>query len=368
MAHWQSETATDLGTDIRDGRPLPAEIYGNEDVFDEEQEAIFKDSWQYIGSANAISDPGEYYTAEVAGIGIFVIRDNEEQLRAFFNVCPHRGSKMLNGCGQANRVMCPYHNWTFDKEGSFCSAPSAFSNATRNPDLDDDDVEGLDPEQNSLREVAVETLGPFVFANLSENPMPFENLVGTIPEEIFVEGTDSLELADTHRTELDCNWKVMTSNYLECDHCHSNHPDFVRTVDMNEYEVELRNYHSVQHGPIKNDQGEQVGESRFYFLWPNTTINIYEEGAGYSIYRIEPSETGETDLTADYFFDESMPEDERQEFVETSLTLQEEDFELVERQHTGLTSGGITQGRFGPNEHAVHHFHRLVADHLSLSI
>lgn len=367
MARWQSESAVDLGTDVRNGRPLPAEVYGDEDIFETEQEDIFKDSWQYVGSANAVSEPGDYYTAEVADIGLFVIRDDDEKLRAFFNVCPHRGSKILSASGQTNRIMCPYHNWTFDKEGAFCNAPSAFSNATRNPELSDDEVEGLDPEENSLREVHVESLGPFIFANLSEDPMPFKDLVGSIPRELSTDGTKNLELADTHRTKLDCNWKVMTSNYLECDHCHSNHPDFVRTVDMNEYEVELRDYHSVQSGPIKDDHGEEIGESKFYYLWPNTTINIYEEGAGYSIYRIEPLGLDQTHLRADYYFDENMPETERQEFIETSLTLQEEDFELVERQHAGLTSGGITQGRFGPNEHAVHHFHRLVADQLNIA-
>ena len=274
---------------------------------------------------------------------------------------------MLEGSGQTNRVMCPYHNWTFETDGSFASAPAAFSNAVRNPELDDCEVEAPGGECDSLREVHAATLGPFVFVNLGDDPVPFEELVGEIPADLGETEFDTVEHDRRLVRNLDCNWKVMVSNYLECDHCHSNHPDFVNAVDMEAYTVELEEYYSVQHGPLKED-GEVVGETRFYFLWPNTTINVYQSGDGLGIYRIEPTGVGTTRLVADYYFPADVSPTERDAIVDTSRTLQKEDFELVERQYAGLSSGGFVQGRFGPNEHAVHHFHQLVAGRLGLEV
>jgi len=367
MARWTSERHAPIGADVTEGNTLPASVYTDESVLDQEQEHIFQHSWQYAGSAEAVSERGEYFTASIAGRELFVIRGDDGALNAFYNVCPHRGSRMLEGSGQTNRVMCPYHNWTFETDGSFAAAPAAFSNAVRNPELEDCDVEGPGGECDSLEPVHVETIGPFVFVNLGDDPVPFADLVGEIPAELAKRDLGAVEHDRRLRRDLDCNWKVMASNYLECDHCHSNHPDFVEAVDMEEYTVELEEYYSVQYGPLTED-GDVVGETRFYFLWPNTTINIYQSGNGFGVYRIEPTGIGTTELVADYYFPEEVSAAERDAIVETSRTLQQEDFELVERQYAGLRSGGFVQGRFGPNEHAVHHFHQLVAEHLGLEV
>ena len=367
MALWTPDSTVEIGAEVTEGNTLPATVYTDESVLEREQERIFQNSWQYVGSANAVTEPGEYFTASVAGRGLFVIRGDDGDLRAFYNVCPHRGSRMLAGSGQTNRIMCPYHNWTFETDGSFATAPAAFSNTVRNPELADCDVEGPGGECDSLEEIHVQTLGAFVFVNFGEEPVPFDDFVGEIPAALAAKDLGAVEHDRRLRRDLDCNWKVMVSNYLECDHCHSNHPDFVNAVNMEEYTVELEEYYSVQYGPLEED-GEVVGETRFYFLWPNTTINIYQSGGGVAAYRIEPTGTGTTELVADYYFPEDQPTAKRDEIVDTSLTLQKEDFELVERQHDGLSSGAIVQGRFGPNEHAVHHFHQLVAGSLGLEV
>ncbi|MFC4540574.1 aromatic ring-hydroxylating dioxygenase subunit alpha [Halosolutus amylolyticus] len=366
MARWEESDTVPLSDDGGNTYTLPTFVHVDEDVFDRERSTIFADSWQYAGSRRAISSSGDYFTAEIAGRPVLVIRAEDGSIRAFYNVCPHRGSRMLDGTGRTERIMCPYHNWTFDTNGEFCTAPKAFSTAVRNPDLDDAAVDGPDSCENSLHSLAVDTLGPFVFVNVASDPTPFDELVGRIPGELADRGVGALRLAQRRETDLECNWKIMVSNYLECDHCHSNHPDFVRAVDMDEYTVEVGEYHSTQYGPITDDEGSVVGESRFYFLWPNTTINIYEEGRGCAVYRIDPRGPETTRLTAHYYFEDDELTDERSEIVERSLQLQREDFELVERQHEGVRSGALQQGRFGPNEHAVHHFHELVEDQLDL--
>ncbi|MFC6734148.1 MULTISPECIES: aromatic ring-hydroxylating dioxygenase subunit alpha [unclassified Haladaptatus] len=364
MARWNDSATIELSGAGGEMNALPAAAFTDESVFEDEMASIFYESWQYVGSVNALNEPGDYFTSDVAGRSVFVIQDDEGEVRAFDNVCSHRGSKLLSGCGNATRIQCPYHSWTFEKDGTLCSTPAQFANAVRNPELEDEDVSGFDAESNSLHEIHAACLGPFVFVNLADDPTPFSDVVGDIPTELAGYGLGDQKVAKHREKDLACNWKVMVSNYLECDHCHANHPDFVRSVDMQAYDIELDEYYSTQRAPVL-DGGEEVGETCFYFIWPNTTINIYEAGKGCAVYRISPRDHEQTVLRADYYFEDEEITPEREEIIETSFQLQAEDFELVERQHEGLASGALAQGRLGPNEHAVHHFHRLVQRHLS---
>ncbi|KAB1191244.1 MULTISPECIES: aromatic ring-hydroxylating dioxygenase subunit alpha [Haloferax] len=365
MAKWnQSETAS-LSESFEEMNALPASAFTDPDVFEDELENVFTESWQYVGSSNQLESPGDYLTADVAGRSVVVIRDDDGELQAYDNVCPHRGSKLLEGCGNATRIQCPYHSWTFEKDGALCSTPAQFANAVRNPALEDEDVDGFDAEENSLHAVHAEALGPFVFVSLAADPDPLAEMVTGVSDGLESYDVGGLTLAHTREKELDCNWKVMVSNYLECDHCHANHPDFVRSVDMQEYDIELDEYYSTQRAPILDDERQEVGETCFYFIWPNTTINIYEAGNGCAVYSIDPLSTTQTVLRADYYFEDEDITADREEIIETSYQLQAEDFELVERQFEGLSSGALAQGRLGPNEHAVHHFHRLVESHLT---
>lgn len=342
------------GDDVTSAPTLPTFVHVRKDIFEHERSTIFADGWQYAGSRNAIPNPGDYFTASIADRPVIVVRSDDGEIRAFYNVCPHRGSRLLDGTGSIDQIMCPYHNWTFNTHGEFCNAPNAFSTAVRNPGLDNADVAELHSCENNLRALAVETLGPFVFVSVAPDPMPFADVVGSILDELADRDISGLQLAEARNANLDCNWKIMISNYLECDHCHANNPDFVRTVDMERYTVEVEQYHSIQHGPITDDEGNDVGEYCFYYIWPNTTINIYEEGRGCGVYQIEPEGPESVRLTAHYYFEDTELTADRSEIIERSLQLQREDFELVERQHEGVRSGALIQGRFGPNEHAVH--------------
>ena len=355
MARWTDDPTEPVGSDIRAARTLPASAYTDPATFETEQSRIFADAWQYLGDASALREPGDYTTHEIAGRPLFVMRHEDGDLRAFYNVCAHRGSKMLEGDGNTTRVRCPYHHWTYEPDGTLASTPKAFTHGVRNQDVEEPCE--YDPEANALESIAVTEVGPFVFGNLGADPTPFDEVYEGVADAIAGHGLADLERVERIEPELDCNWKVMVSNYLECDHCHANHPTFVRNVDMNEYEIEVYDRHSVQHGPLVDGDGE----SRFYYLWPNFMLNIYGDGAGCSAYRVHPVDRETTVVVADYYAAGGEPTEAYEEMFATSQRLQQEDFELVERQQQGVASGAFAQGRLGPNEHAVHHFHRMVA-------
>jgi len=354
MARWTDDPTEPVGADVTEARTLPASAYTDQAIFETEQERIVTDSWQYLGDASGLREPGDYATHEIAGRPLFVMRHEDGELRAFYNVCAHRGSKMLEGDGNARRVRCPYHHWTYTPDGNLASTPKAFTHGVRNDDVDE--VCKYDSEENSLESVAVAEVGPFVFCNLAAEPTPFDSVYEGVADEVDAHGLSNLERVERVKPELDCNWKVMVSNYLECDHCHANHPTFVQSVDMDEYQIEVYDRHSIQHGPLVDGDGE----SRFYYLWPNFMLNIYGGGAGCSAYRVRPVDSTTTVVVADYYSEGGERTEAYEEMFETSQRLQREDFELVERQQAGVASGAFAQGRLGPNEHAVHHFHRMV--------
>jgi phenylpropionate dioxygenase-like ring-hydroxylating dioxygenase large terminal subunit len=234
-----------------------------------------------------------------------------------------------------------------------------------NPDVEDEDVPNLHPEDHGLKQVHVETVGPFIFVNFDSDPSPINEMLGSMQEE--VEGMNLSEYEHVRRivTEVDCNWKVLAGNYSECDHCQSNHQDWIREISLDDSELEVSDYHLTLHYAYADHVEVEAEEALFYLLWPNFALNIYGTADGYGTYELYPADHETTLLIADYYFGDGEMTEEREEMIETSVQLQEEDIELVERQQEGLRSGVLEQGHLGPNEHTVHKLHQLTYDALN---
>ncbi|GGN91385.1 aromatic ring-hydroxylating oxygenase subunit alpha [Haloarcula pellucida] len=375
MTRWNTtnDEVEAVSPDITDeANALPARYFTDPAVHVMEKDKIFGEYWVYAGHANAIQEQGAYFTRTVGDRQVIVVRDAEGEVRAFFNVCAHRGSKMVEDTpmtdpGNMGRIRCPYHMWTYDLDGDLTSTPKSFEEAGLNPDLDDADVCGLDPEANGLREVETDRIGPLVFLNFAEDPMPLAEQAGTLKDELEALPLGEYEHAARYVSEVECNWKTFAGNYSECDHCHANHQDWISGVELNDSELEVNDYYWVLHYTHAEDVDDEMRihdehEATFYYFWPNFTVNMYGTADGYGTYIIDPIDEGRFQLVADYYFESAeMSEDER-EFVQTSRQLQEEDFELVERQYEGLESGALAQAQLGPNEHTVHKLHRLAQE------
>ncbi|WP_049933967.1 aromatic ring-hydroxylating oxygenase subunit alpha [Halarchaeum acidiphilum] len=352
---------------------LPARYFTDPDVHEMEKEKVFGRYWVYAGHANRIPERGDYFTRTIGGKQIIVTRDGEGDVRAFYNVCAHRGSKMLDDApmtdpGSLGRITCPYHLWTYELDGDLASTPKSFEEATLNPDLDDESVRGLDPEANGLMEVTLDSIGPLVFVNFADDPdLTLAEQAGSMKDELEALPLEEYELARRYVSEVECNWKTFSGNYSECDHCQANHQDWVRGLELMESELEVNDYHWILHYQHREDVEDEMRihdehEAKFYYFWPNFTVNMYGTADGYGTYIIDPIDEGRFQLIADYYFRDADLTEEEEEFVQTSRQLQEEDFELVERQYDGLRSGALAQAQLGPNEHTVHKLHRLAQD------
>ena len=145
---------------IEEGWTLPAGWYADEAVWALERERIFGRTWQYAGRTEQVREPRSFFVSQAGPVPVVVVRDREGTLRGFVNVCRHRGHPVVSGEGCRETLQCPYHAWTYDLDGSLRRAPRA----EREP--------GFDPTALSLRPVAVDTWGPFVFVNPDRGGCP----------------------------------------------------------------------------------------------------------------------------------------------------------------------------------------------------
>ncbi len=216
-------------------RSLPQRYFVSRDVFEEEQQKIFSKQWVLVGHQSGIAQPGDYFIAEVSGESLIVVRDKRGEIRAFYNLCRHRGSRLIESTnGQLSAaIQCPYHVWTYALDGRLLGAPHM------------DDVPSFNKANYSLHPVNVEIWEGFIFVNLAASgsltSIPSQRERRTrVPDASDI----SLEkwfaplagkfsrwnlaaLRSAKRIEYDvrANWKLIFENYSECYHCLGVHPE-----------------------------------------------------------------------------------------------------------------------------------------------
>lgn len=195
-------------------RTAPARFYTNPDFFQKELERIHFDMWLAAGRTEDISAPGDYFTRAIGPESIIVLRDQAGELRAFYNVCRHRGTRLCDRDAGNFRgtIQCPYHAWTYGLDGDLSRAPHM------------EKVEGFREQDFSLHSVAVDTWDGHIFINLSKQPIPLAEHLADIPEQFVPWGMEELRRVHRKVYSLDCNWKLVIQNYSECLHCPIIHP------------------------------------------------------------------------------------------------------------------------------------------------
>jgi phenylpropionate dioxygenase-like ring-hydroxylating dioxygenase large terminal subunit len=311
---------------------LPFSWYSDDEVLRRERSTIFARVWQYGGRAEQVAAPGSFLATDAGGIPIVVTRDQGGVLRAFLNVCRHRGAVLLEGCGERNTIQCHYHAWTYELDGSLRTAPRSEREAA------------FDKAEWSLLPASVDTWGPFLFVNPDPDAPPLAEHLGQLPE-IMSRDIDVDALVFHSRVEFgaNANWKIVVENFLECYHCATAHPGFSAEVDVHpdRYLLEAHPTFSAQFCKAK-----ATGEhGQFHLLYPNTGINVFPGPANLSIGPVAPNGTGRTERYLDYFFAPDLDEAWLQDFFAFDDQVGKEDTVLVESVHRGMAAGVLTEGR-----------------------
>jgi choline monooxygenase len=347
---------------------IPARLYSDPVFLELERERIFARTWALVGRTDQVAETGQFFTAEIVGEPIVILRDGDT-LRGFHNVCLHRAGPVAYGCGKRQTLQCKYHGWTYDLKGELKHAPEM------------EGVQRFDPESMRLVPVQVATWGPLVFAALDLKAPPLEHFLDDIPDRTARFSPDRMRWVLRKEYEVRCNWKVYVDNYLEGYHLPVVHPGLHKELDYDQYRVEPHRYWSLQHAPLRPVPGradiaadrkyvpkDADDDAQYYWLFPNMMLNIYQGQMQTNLvlprghdrcvvvfewYAVEPPADVATD-----------PAWSR--LVAFSDEIQEEDVEICEAVQRNLGSRVYDRGRYSvKRENGVHHFHSLLHEFLT---
>ncbi|MEK8026912.1 aromatic ring-hydroxylating oxygenase subunit alpha [Pseudaquabacterium rugosum] len=208
-----SAPIADLLAARRPGHSLPAGLYTRQDVFDADLQVFFGQHWILAGLECELREPGDVQTLDIGRASVILLRDDDLQIRAFHNVCRHRGARLLKaGPGVVSRLVCPYHQWTYDTDGSLLHAGHMGAD--------------FDRGCKSLKPVALRLVGGLIYICLSDNPpKDIDVLAQTMEPRLAPYGLREAKVA--HQTDVieHGNWKLTMENNRECYHCAGSHPE-----------------------------------------------------------------------------------------------------------------------------------------------
>lgn len=332
-----------------------------------EQEQIFRRSWQFVCHEEKLRDPGSYISLSVGGQSVVAMRNKNGELKAFYNVCKHRGHELLFGEGTTKRITCPYHAWTYDLDGALVNAPRS------------EYLENFNRKDICLDAVRIEVFCHLVFVNLDADAPPLAEQAGQLGRDVMSYAPDLARLTFSTRLtyRIQANWKSVVDNFLECYHCPVAHKGFSSMIDMDTYQVETHGIYSSHMAKARvgansayNIDDATVTDHAVWFLWPNMTLMRYPGRGNFMVWRFYPTGPEETYEEFDFFFETAEPNETEKEALKfIDDVLQPEDIGLVESVQRGMRTPAFNSGRYmvdvegsGASEHAVHHFHGLLLD------
>ena len=327
----------------------PWSWYTDPEILRLEQERIFRRSWHYAGHTGQVARSGDRFACRAGDVPVLVVRDGAD-LRAFLNVCRHRGSVLVEGEAAGATIQCRYHAWTYGLDGSLRRAPRA----EREPAFDADGL-GLCPVQ-------VATWGPFVFANPDLDGPPLDAALGDLPALVTEAGLDldAVRFRERVHYELAANWKIAAENYLECYHCPVAHKRFSAVVDVSPDAYRLEGRDGLWSQYCVGRSGGEHGQ--FHLLWPGFKLNVFPGCTNVSVGPLWPEGPERTGGFLDYFFGDEVAEEDVRNLLALDDQVGREDRALVEAVQRGVRSGLLEAGRLMPeSEWLVAGFQQRVA-------
>jgi choline monooxygenase len=350
-----------IDSDISRAWSVPASFYTDPEIGAQENERIFSRTWQVVGRGEQLAKPGDYFTAELLGEPLLLVRGAQGELSGFYNVCRHRGGPPAEGCGSRKLFRCGYHGWTYGLDGALISAPEFEGQA------------GFDPRQFTLTPVRAEEWSNLIFVNLDPAAEPLVKSLGQLPQQAERFGFAGMKLFERRTYDMNCNWKTYVDNYLEGYHLPSVHPGLNRELDYNAYTVEPYPRHVRQFSPIR---GAQAGDATprlyrekaedlttdYFWIFPNWMLNCYPDNISLNI--VLPISADRSLAIFEWYLPEKdLGSAAAKASVEFSHQTQIEDVGICETVQKNLHSRSYQRGRYSiKQETGVHAFHRMYAE------
>jgi phenylpropionate dioxygenase-like ring-hydroxylating dioxygenase large terminal subunit len=368
-------------TDARLPRALPAWVYNHPEMTRLEHERILMPSWQMVCHLNSIPRPGDYQTFDLGAESIVVLRDRDGSVRAYHNVCRHRGARLLDGAGNCPAtITCPYHGWTYRHDGGLIGMPVRES------------FPGLDRAEHGLRGVRVDTAFGFIFVCLAADspygpPPTVSETWGKLGAELTAYRCEEMvPLGPISSDVWNVDWKIAMDNYLESYHVPIGHPGLYRmfTPDYDDQLTvpgvargvswlrEKRSarwseglYQSLIEGAAAHLPENQRRCWRFYSALPNLGIDVYPDQTDF--FQVLPAGPGKCVIRGGVF---GLPGASRElravRYLSNRIntSVNNEDKWLCERVQRGLASSSYRPGPLSRLESCMLEFHNILRERI----
>jgi len=339
---------------------LPQKYYTSDEVFAQEKERIFNYYWICVGHHSRIPDPGDYFLFNLMGESLIILRDKENQIRAFYNVCRHRGTRICEAEEGKfkNSIQCTYHAWTYGLDGNLIGAPFM------------KEVEGFRWEEYPLHPAPVEVWEGFLFIHLSPgNPAPFVETYGPLIGRLSRWNMSDLASHKRISYDVKSNWKYVFQNFNECYHCPTIHPMLNKYANYTSSENDLvegpflGGFLNITSGGSMTVTGrtcaiplgvldENENQRGYYYsILSNLLLNIHSDYVMFHL--LFPEGPGRSRIVSEWLFHphaDQQPDFRPQEAVDFWHETNLQDWHVCELSQQGVESKAYTPGWYTPRE------------------
>ena len=376
-----------VGESIENAHGLPNECYLNGAYTKIERKKIFEDKWVTIGVASSVPNPGDTKPFDLLGIPLIIIRDKNNKVRVFHNVCSHRGYKLVHEeCSLKNVLRCPYHSWSYDFEGNLVATPHIGG-------INQHDHEMFDKTKSGLKEVRSTVWLDLIMVNISNNEISFDQYIKPLEERWSAFWTKKDQEMICHPRdygyfllEAKCNWKFAIENYCESYHLPFVHPGLnaYSKIDDHYHIQGLPNRFAGQGTLVYNPRfkdnkqfpnfpgwsKEKEKHAEYVALFPNVMLGIHKDH--YYAYWLEPVNHQYTKEHMEIYYvgEEAALSEKYKSLREQNFkqwhSIQSEDLMIIEGMQEGRNSPAYNGGNFSPVlDNPTHHFNKWVAKNLT---
>jgi Rieske 2Fe-2S family protein len=345
-------------------KTLSQRYFVSPEIFAKEQGEIFSKQWLLVGHQSQIAKAGDYFTTEVAGESLIIVRDKRGAIHGFYNVCRHRGSRLIeNRNGHSAAIQCPYHAWTYALDGRLIGAPHM------------DEVSGFDKSDYLLHAVNLALWEGFIFINLADAStqrggyISLDKWFAPLAGKFSRWNLSALRSAKRIEYDVRANWKLIFENYSECYHCLGVHPELSKISPSDSAENDLTDgpflggFMRIAKGKSLTMSGNTCalpigcfGEHDFhvvfyYSIFPNMLLSLHPDYV--MVHQLWPQSSERTLIFCDWLFNpeafkrgDFRPDDA----VEFWDMINKQDWHVCELSQQGIASRAYEPGPYSARE------------------
>ena len=372
---------------IIEANGLPNECYLNDEYFKIERERVFFNNWIVVGVSSSVPEIGDAKPFDLMGVPLLILRDKNNKIRVFHNVCSHRGMILVNEeCKLKNTIRCPYHSWSYNFDGELIATPHVGG-------MNIHEADGFIKSKSNLKEVSTHVWMDLIFININKNKKNFEESIHPLEQQWskFISKEDQKLIRHAKdfgyfNMEVQSNWKLAIENYCESYHLPWVHPELNRVSNLKDH-YHIEDISETFSGQGSNKYSQQFDGNKKLSTFPNWPNDLYQNSEYVSLFPnvmlgihvdhfyafwLEPLSNKNTREHFEMYYvgDESASSDEYKEIRKKNFAfwqeVMNEDVGVIEGMQKGRSSPAYNGGNFSPvMDTPTLMFHKWVANNLT---